>query len=176
MGEVANLAGIYFRMLNRRKGQAVRGPRAQMDRDLYKSSMQNLLCHNHYPNLHCIEASVEDLLLETDGTTGIIRGIQTKDNQEYLSSQVILTTGTFLRGVLMIGHDKYAGGRHLRDSEQIEPPSIGLAQTLAKFNFPLNRLKTGTRTYTHTIYIVPITTFVSFSLSLIIIDVLFLHG
>ena len=150
MGEVADLAGVHFRMLNRRKGPAVRGPRAQMDRDLYKSNMQDLLCNNQYPNLHCIEASVEDLLLDesSSSTTGIIRGIVTQDKQEYLSSQVILTTGTFLRGVLMIGHEKYAGGRHLRDSEQIEPPSIGLAQTLAKFDFPLNRLKTGTRTYT----------------------------
>jgi tRNA uridine 5-carboxymethylaminomethyl modification enzyme len=77
-----------------------------------------------------------------------ICGVQVKQSngsaQELLSKAVVITTGTFLRGVLLMGHDRYAGGRHLRDSETVEPPSIGLAQTLARFNFPLGRLKTGT--------------------------------
>lgn len=197
IGTVADEAGIHFRVLNRSKGPAVRGPRAQMDRDLYKASMQVTL--KSYPNLHLIEASVQDLLLDESnspieslapmsvestvsvsgtGLLGIksqserrpevekmmqsaasttrnarIRGVivettegknQSSTRYEIQSRAVVITTGTFLRGVLMIGHDRYAGGRHLRDSELVEPPSVGLAQTLARFNFPLGRLKTGT--------------------------------
>ena len=197
IGTVADEAGIHFRVLNRSKGPAVRGPRAQMDRDLYKASMQATL--QSYPNLHLIEASVQDLLLDESSSpieslapmsventvsvsgTGLlgmrsqterrpevekmmqsaastsrnarIRGVivettegenQSPTRYEIQSRAVVITTGTFLRGVLMIGHDRYAGGRHLRDSELVEPPSVGLAQTLARFNFPLGRLKTGT--------------------------------
>jgi len=169
MGTVADEGGIHYRMLNRRKGPAVRGPRAQMDRDLYKSAMQKTL--KEYSNLHLVEASVQDLLLDesSSSTTSLeslapmqehdkvetvkdrkarIRGIILErpdgSRDELTSRAVVITTGTFLRGVLMIGHERYSGGRHLRDSEQVEPPSIGLAQTLAKFDFPLNRLKTGT--------------------------------
>ncbi|KAL3937166.1 MAG: hypothetical protein SGARI_002259, partial [Bacillariaceae sp.] len=158
MGRIADEAGIHYRVLNRRKGPAVRGPRAQMDQ---------------YKNLHLIEASVQDLLLDekkstitTTSTSKILRVGSSSDGDnirspsaqirgvvversdgtkdEILSKSVVITTGTFLRGVLMLGHDRYSGGRHLRDSEQVEPPSVGLAQTLAKYNFDLNRLKTGT--------------------------------
>lgn len=175
MGSVADEAGIHYRVLNRRKGPAVRGPRAQMDRDLYKASMQSVM--RNYPNLSLIEASVEDLLLD-ESSSGLeslapvsnegllerestkhveinqndhkarIRGILAKQADdttiELEARAIVITTGTFLRGVLMLGHERYSGGRHLRDSEQVEPPSDGLAHTLARFQFPLGRLKTGT--------------------------------
>lgn len=164
MGKVADEAGIHYRTLNRSKGPAVRGPRAQMDRDLYKQAMQTTLA-TYGPNMHLVEASVQDLLLEErKGNNNIlvppfddqsnyhhkahIRGVLVerpdKTLMELSAKAVVITTGTFLRGVLMLGKDRYAGGRHLRDSEQVEPPSIGLAQTLARFQFPLDRLKTGT--------------------------------
>ncbi|VEU42352.1 unnamed protein product [Pseudo-nitzschia multistriata] len=153
IGKVADEAGIHYRVLNRRKGPAVRGPRAQMDRDLYKASMQQTL--KEYPNLDLIEASVEDLLIEepsnlihiNSNSKPQIRGVLTEQNGvkgELTSNAVVITTGTFLRGVLMLGHDRYSGGRHLRDSEKVEPPSIGLAKTLARYEFELGRLKTGT--------------------------------
>jgi tRNA uridine 5-carboxymethylaminomethyl modification enzyme len=189
IGQVADDAGIHYRVLNRRKGPAVRGPRAQMDRNWYKESMKERLLNGNDPNLTCLQGSVQDLLLDeskdsfidslapmaappeaNNGLLGTNSGcedtlrslattavedrharihgvlIETEDGrqQEVLSRTVIITTGTFLRGVLLLGQERYSGGRHLRDSEQVEPPSVGLAQTLARFQFPLGRLKTGT--------------------------------
>ncbi len=149
MGKVIDNAGIHFKMLNMRKGPAVRGPRAQADRDIYKSEMQSLL--RSYPNLSILEASVEDLILDNynengeDKPTATVRGIVTGDGKEVLADRVVITTGTFLRGMIHLGRESYAAGRHVRDSADTEPPSIGLAVTLEKrLKLPLSRLKTGT--------------------------------
>lgn len=186
MGQVADEAGIHYRVLNRRKGPAVRGPRAQMDRDLYKDAMQRILTSSVYKDrLTLIEASVEDLLYDErnrgssiitpnqeviatkstvmDGSNNNYILPQTNDDrfriqgveiqkkegkEEVYAPSVVITTGTFLRGMLLLGHDRFAGGRQLRttdDLDQIEPPSVGLANTfMEKFQFPLGRLKTGT--------------------------------
>jgi tRNA uridine 5-carboxymethylaminomethyl modification enzyme len=145
IGRVADEAGIHFRVLNRRKGPAVRGPRAQMDRDLYKTSMQAAL--RSYPNLQLMEASVQDLMLEESKSASIdsmfsvvtssasspnlsaeqqdkisraaspgqrkaqIQGVLVEKadgtKEEVYARTVVITTGTFLRGVLMMGHDRY---------------------------------------------------------------------
>jgi tRNA uridine 5-carboxymethylaminomethyl modification enzyme len=222
MGITSDMAGIHYRILNAKKGPAVRGPRAQMDRDLYKQAMHTTLLESdeYKENLHVLEASVDDLLLDESNIhtieslapfgiadksnnkkndNGLLGQTPSKDEQQHakliekatkavgqrkarirgvvvdvasekssiavtdgsgvpltmpsssssskhevMSRTVIITTGTFLRGVLMIGHERYAGGRHLRDSECVEPPSNALAETLQRLQFPLSRLKTGT--------------------------------
>jgi tRNA uridine 5-carboxymethylaminomethyl modification enzyme len=140
MGRIIDAAGIHFKMLNFSKGQAVRGPRAQADRDLYKQEMQALL--TTYPNLEILEASVEDLVL--DKNMERIEGIKTQDGREVQTGQVVITTGTFLRGKCYLGRTAVSAGRYMRNTDGTEPPSIGLALTLERLAFPLGRLKTGT--------------------------------
>lgn len=132
MGRVIDQAGIQFRMLNASKGPAVRGPRAQADRKLYRNAMQTLL--RDYPNLNILEAGVEDLIIENQ----ILKGILTHTGEQVFAKAVVLTTGTFLRGLIHRGLEKTPAGR------VGEKPAIGLAQTLEKLGFPLGRLKTGT--------------------------------
>ncbi len=133
IGRAADRAGIQFRLLNRSKGPAVRGPRAQADRKLYRQAMQALLADQ--PNLEICEGSAEDLRLDDSGR---VRGVVLASGEELLAGAVVLTAGTFLRGLIHIGEEKIAAGR------VGEAPSVGLAETLARLQFRLGRLKTGT--------------------------------
>ncbi len=133
MGRVIDRAGIQFRMLNSSKGPAVRGPRAQADRKLYKEAMQDML--NDYLNLTLLEGGADDLLLDDDGA---IKGLLTLAGEEFFCPAVVLTTGTFLRGTIHRGEEQTPAGR------VGEAPTIGLAETLERLQFPLGRLKTGT--------------------------------
>ncbi len=137
MGRVADAAGIQFRLLNRRKGPAVRGPRAQADRALYRAAMQSAL--REVDNLEIRVASAEDLILKD----GMVCGVRTADGQEIRSAKVVLTTGTFLNGLIHIGETKIPAGR-MKIKEGVEPPSIGLSTTLYGFGLKMGRLKTGT--------------------------------
>jgi len=132
MGRVADAAGIQFRVLNKRKGPAVRGPRAQADRKLYAAAMQREL--SAQTNLTIIEGEVDDLLL----SNGKIAGVRLGDGREFACGAVVLTTGTFLRGLIHIGEQQIPAGR------AGEAPAMGLSKTLAAFNITLARLKTGT--------------------------------
>ncbi|PCI52003.1 MAG: tRNA uridine-5-carboxymethylaminomethyl(34) synthesis enzyme MnmG [Alphaproteobacteria bacterium] len=136
MGRVIDEAGIQFRMLNRRKGPAVRGPRAQADRKLYRTTMQDYI-HN-YPNLDVKAAAVEDLILSEGGQGQQVSGVITAQGEEVRAGRVILTTGTFLRGMIHVGDRQSPAGR------VGEPPSLGLSETLHRAGFSLGRLKTGT--------------------------------
>ena len=140
MGRVADAAGIQFRMLNRRKGPAVRGPRAQADRALYRAAMQDAL--RQIANLEIRKAAAEDLILKD----GSVRGVRAADGAEVFCGSVVLTTGTFLNGLIHIGETKIPAGR-MKVTERVgmvEPPSLGLSKTLYGFGLPMGRLKTGT--------------------------------
>ena len=137
MGKVADAAGIQFRLLNRRKGPAVRGPRAQADRALYRAAMQSML--RSISGLDIREAAAEDLVV----TDGKVTGVITADGEIIQCFSVVLTTGTFLNGLIHIGERKIAAGR-MKVEEGIEPPSIGLSKTLYGFGLAVGRLKTGT--------------------------------
>jgi tRNA uridine 5-carboxymethylaminomethyl modification enzyme len=132
MGRATDRAGIQFRMLNRSKGPAVRGPRAQADRKLYRQAMQAILVEQ--PNLTITAAAAEDLLLEQ----GRVAGIVTAAGETIRTPAVVLTTGTFLRGMIHCGEERIPAGR------VGEAPSLGLSATLARAGFALGRLKTGT--------------------------------
>jgi tRNA uridine 5-carboxymethylaminomethyl modification enzyme len=132
MGRVADLGGIQFRVLNRRKGPAVRGPRAQADRKLYANAMQRAISAT--PNLAVIEAEADDLIIRGER----IAGLKLADGRELAAGAVVLTTGTFLRGLIHIGERQTPAGR------VGEAPAVGLSLTLERLGFLLGRLKTGT--------------------------------
>ncbi len=143
MGRVADAAGIQFRLLNRRKGPAVRGPRAQADRKLYRQAMQAALAG--VPNLEVREAAAEDLILKD----GRVVGVRTGRGEDLRAGAVVLTTGTFLNGLIHIGERKIPAGRAAGTrgpvaAGGVEQPSIGLSKTLYGFGLRMGRLKTGT--------------------------------
>jgi tRNA uridine 5-carboxymethylaminomethyl modification enzyme len=133
MGQAIDRAGIQFRILNRSKGAAVRGPRAQADRKLYRKAIGELLAET--PKLEIVEGSAEDLLLDARGQ---VCGLALGDGRTIAAARVVLTTGTFLNGLIHIGEEKIPAGR------VGEQPSLGLSQTLARCGFALGGLKTGT--------------------------------
>lgn len=132
MGRVADVAGIQFRLLNRRKGPAVRGPRTQADRKLYRQAMQAAL--QAQAGLHILEGEVADLFTEH----GHVAGVSMADGTEIAAGAVVLTTGTFLRGLIHIGDKTVVAGR------MNEQATLGLSQTLIRLGLQLGRLKTGT--------------------------------
>ena len=132
MGRIADKAGIQFRLLNRKKGPAVQGPRTQADRALYRSAMQNEFIG--LDGLDIIESEVSDLMMKKEKVTGVILS----DKTEVQAHTVVLTTGTFLRGIIHIGNVSRPGGR------MGDKPAIPLARRLDSFGLPLGRLKTGT--------------------------------
>lgn len=132
MGRVADRAGIQFRLLNRRKGPAVRGPRTQADRKLYARAMQAELSRT--PNLAIVEGEADDLIATGDRVTGLLL----TDGRALACGAVVITTGTFLSGLIHIGERKIPAGR------MGERPSLGLPKTFARLGFTLGRLKTGT--------------------------------
>ncbi len=132
MARAADRAGIQFRMLNRRKGPAVRGPRAQADRKLYRQAIQDLLAEQ--ANLSILAGEVFDI----DIRDGRVAAVLMADGHRFAAGTVVLTTGTFLRGLIHIGEAKIPAGR------VDEAPSLGLSMTLERHGFPLGRLKTGT--------------------------------
>jgi tRNA uridine 5-carboxymethylaminomethyl modification enzyme len=132
MGEVADKSGIQFRLLNRSRGPAVRGPRTQSDRSLYRKYMQEKLVN--YCNLMIFSDPVIKFIFNKN----TIKGFFTKEGKKVLCSKLILTTGTFLNGLIHIGDERTPAGRY------DEKPSTGLSEQLEKYNFKIGRLKTGT--------------------------------
>jgi tRNA uridine 5-carboxymethylaminomethyl modification enzyme len=132
MGDVADKSGIQFRLLNRSRGPAVRGPRTQSDRALYRKFMQEKLIN--YCNLYIFSDSVIKFIFNKN----TISGFETKEGKKVSCNKLILTTGTFLNGLIHIGNERTPAGRY------DEKPSTGLSEQLAKYDFKIGRLKTGT--------------------------------
>ncbi len=133
MGRAADRAGIHFKLLNRSKGPAVHGPRAQVDRSLYRSAIQDLLAETD--GLRIAEAAVDDVLM---GDDGVACGVLCADGRRIKAGAVVLTAGTFLRGVVHVGHQGTPAGR------VGEAPAMVLAERLTAMGLPMGRLKTGT--------------------------------
>ena len=136
MGRAIDQAGIQFRMLNKSRGPAVHGPRAQADRALYKTAIQNFLAG--YDNIQIIEAAVGDILIQKTTRGEQVKGIITEDGCNYYCITIVLTTGTFLGGMIYLGDERIPAGR------VGEAPSNKLASRLFKLQLPMGRLKTGT--------------------------------
>ena len=132
MGEVADKSGIQFRLLNRSRGPAVQGPRTQSDRSLYRKFMQEKLLN------YCNLSIFADPVIKFIFNKNIISGFETKSNKKILCGKLILTTGTFLNGLIHIGDERTPAGRFN------EKPSTGLSEQLEKYDFKIGRLKTGT--------------------------------
>ena len=132
MAKAADRGGIQFRILNRRKGPAVRATRAQADRQLYRMAVRQTL--ENQPNLSIFQQAVDDLIVENDRVTGVI----TQMGLKFRTQTVVLTVGTFLGGLIHIGESNHSGGR------AGDPPSISLAHRLRELPFRVDRLKTGT--------------------------------
>src|SRR6201987_754786 len=132
MGRVADAGGIQFRVLNRRKGPAVHGPRAQADRKRYAAAMQRAV--RATPGLTIVEGEADDLII----TEGSVAGVRLADGRMLAAAAVVVTTGTFLRGLIHIGEEQTPAGR------VGEAPSVGLSLTFERLGFALGRLKTGT--------------------------------
>ncbi|MDA9838706.1 tRNA uridine-5-carboxymethylaminomethyl(34) synthesis enzyme MnmG [Candidatus Pelagibacter sp.] len=132
MGEVADKSGIQFRLLNRSRGPAVRGPRTQSDRSLYRKYMQEILLN------YCNLSLFSDPVIKFIFNKKTISGFETKEGKKVLCSKLILTTGTFLNGLIHIGDERTPAGRY------DEKPSTGLSEQLEKYDFKIGRLKTGT--------------------------------
>lgn len=132
MGKIADRTGIHFRMLNATKGPAVWSPRAQSDKLAYQTEMKHVL--ESVPNLEIKQGTIEEILVEK----GEVKGVKIQEGIQYLGKSVILSAGTFMRGLLHIGASHYSGGR------AGDKPSIGLSKCLEDLGFTLDRLKTGT--------------------------------
>jgi len=136
MGKAADAAGIQYRLLNRKKGPAVQGPRAQSDRKLYRRAIQQLLAD--YDNLTIVAGAVEDLIVDQGRDKPQVAGVKLADGTEVSAATTVITTGTFLRGLIHIGEKKIEAGR------VGEAPANGLSETFGQLGFGLGRLKTGT--------------------------------
>ncbi len=132
MGRVTDAAGIQFRMLNRRKGPAVRGPRAQADRKLYAAAMQAAIAQTAH--LRVVEGEADELI----SSKGCVEGVRLVDGREFSAGAVVITTGTFLRGLIHLGEKNWPAGR------VGEAPALGLSRSFERAGFTLGRLKTGT--------------------------------
>ena len=136
MARATDKAGIQFRILNSRKGPAVRATRAQADRQLYRAAIRDIV--EHQPNLDIFQAACDDLMVQGDGVGSTVCGVVTNTNMRIHATCVVLTAGTFLGGLIHIGMENHSGGR------AGDPPSIALSKRLREMPFNVGRLKTGT--------------------------------
>merc|ERR1712000_605110 len=136
MARATDKGGIQFRILNSRKGPAVRATRAQADRQLYRAAIRQIV--ENQPNLDIFQAACDDLIVQGDGVGSTVCGVVTNTNVRIHATTVVLTAGTFLGGRIHIGMENHSGGR------AGDPPSVALAQRLREMPFNVGRLKTGT--------------------------------